>query len=209
MAAQRWQRRKDERAPEILDAALASFAQNGFSATRMEDVAARAGITKGTIYLYFDSKEGLFKALARQAIGARLSGMAHGLARSDQSCADQLRMVLATLGHIVRTSDGVVLPKILLAEAGRFPELAEFWRREIIDQGLSLFEGIIRRGTAAGEFRAIPPQHAARLCVAPLLIVAFWRTTFARFDTTPYDYEGLIDAHLTTLLRGLKADTES
>jgi hypothetical protein len=114
-------------------------------------------------------------------------------------------MVLSTLGHVVRTSDGVVLPKVLLAEAGQFPELVEFWRREIIDRGLGMFESIIRRGIARGEFRDMPPEHAARLCVAPLLIVALWRTVFARFDASPYDYQGLMDTHIETLLRGLEA----
>lgn len=203
MPTQRWQRRKDERAPEILGAALACFADKGFAATRMEDVAARAGITKGTIYLYFDSKAALFKALARQEIGVRMDEIAKGLQAFEGPSAELLRMVLSTVGHIVRTSDGVVLPKVMLAEVGQFPELAEFWRREIIDRGLGIFESIIRRGVMRGEFRAVQPAHAARLCVAPFLIVAFWRTVFARFDDTPYDYQGLVDSHIDTLLRGL------
>jgi AcrR family transcriptional regulator len=205
MTTLRWQRRRDERSPEILQAALVCFSEKGFAATRMEDVAARAGITKGTIYLYFDSKAGLFKALARQAIGTRLGEVAQSVHGFEGSTPELLRMVLSTLGHVVRTSDGVVLPKVLLAEAGQFPELVEFWRREIIDRGLGMFESIIRRGIARGEFRDMPPEHAARLCVAPLLIVALWRTVFARFDASPYDYQGLMDTHIETLLRGLEA----
>jgi AcrR family transcriptional regulator len=207
MTPPRWQRRKDERSPEILRAALACFAEKGFAATRMDDVAARAGITKGTIYLYFKSKTALFKALARREIGTQLGDMEKGLAEFEGPSDTLLRTVLTMIGHVVRTSDGVALPKIMLAEVGRFPELAEFWRHEIIDQGLALFERIIRRGIARGEFRPIAPEHAARLCVAPLLIVAFWRTVFGRFDETPYDYQGLIEAHIETLLGGLKADT--
>ena len=99
----------------------------------------------------------------------------------------------------------MVLPRLLLAEVGNFPELAEFWRREIIDRGLALFESIIRRGIARGEFRPMETPHAARLCVAPLLIIIFWRTIFAKFDVAPYDYQGLIDTHLETLLRGFAA----
>jgi len=203
--SQRWQRRKDARAPEILEAALACFADRGFAATRMDDIAAHAGITKGTIYLYFESKEAVFKALARQEVGARLAAMTGMVDSFDGATADLLRLVLSNLGGIVRTSDAVILPRLLLAEAGNFPELAEFWRREIIDHGLSLFERIIRRGVARGEFRDLPPQHAARLCVAPLLVMALWRTVFSKFDTEPYDYQGLIDCHVETLLRGLAA----
>jgi hypothetical protein len=91
----------------------------------------------------------------------------------------------------------------LLAEAGNFPELAEFWRREIVDRGVGVFETIIRRGIARGEFRDVVPAHAARLCIAPVLVTILWRTIFAQFDETPYDYRGLIDTHLDTLLRGL------
>ena len=206
MAPLRWQRRKAERAPEILQAALCCFAEKGFAATRMDDVAARAHITKGTIYLYFNSKAALFKALARQAVGTQMQDAAQTLETFEGSSTEQLRMVLTASGQIMRTSDGVVLAKIMLAEMDYFPELAEFWRREIIDQGLALFETIIRRGIARGEFRAIVPEHAARLCAAPLLMVAVWRTMFARFEKAPTDYQGLIDAHIETLLRGLAAD---
>jgi AcrR family transcriptional regulator len=206
MTAKRWERRKENRAPEILEAALACFAENGFAGTRMEDIAARAKITKGTIYLYFQGKEELFKALARASIGAQMDDVKARAEAFEGKTADLLRFVLATAGHFVSTSDRVVLPKVLLAEAGKFPELAEFWRREVIDRGIGLFKSIIARGQTRGEFRAVEPEHAARLCIAPFLIVMFWRTTFARFDDAPYDYQGLIDTHLDMLLRGLVKD---
>ena len=206
MKAKRWERRKEDRAPEILEAALACFSEKGFAATRMDDIAARAAITKGTIYLYFDSKGELFKALARQSIGAQLTDVAARVEAYEGDTPALLRFVLATAGAFAATSDRVVLPKLMLAEANKFPELAEFWRREVIEQGVGLFKAIFARGVARGEFRAIEPDHAARLCIAPLMIIMLWRTTFARFDAVPYDYPGLIEAHVDTLLRGLKAD---
>jgi AcrR family transcriptional regulator len=201
----RWQRRKDARPPEILEAALAVFAQKGFAATRLDDVAAKAGITKGTIYLYFDSKQALFEALARQSVGAQIDQVTAQLAQFSGSSSDLLRFVLTTMGRFAMTSDRIVLPRLVLGEAANFPQLAEFWRREIIDRGIGLMSGVIRRGIESGEFRKIEPQHAARLCVAPILIIMLWRTTFAQFDAEPYDYQGLVDAHLQTLLKGLKA----
>jgi len=202
--AKRWQRRKDARPPEILDAALAVFAQKGFAATRLDDIAAKAGITKGTIYLYFDSKQALFEALARQSVGAQIEQVTAQLANFPGTSAELLRFVLSTMGRFAMTSDRVVLPRLVLAEAANFPQLAEFWRREIIERGIGLMSGIIRRGIERGEFRKIEPAHAARLCVAPILIIVLWRTTFAQFDEQPYDYQGLIDAHLQTLLKGLE-----
>jgi AcrR family transcriptional regulator len=203
---QRWLRRKDERAPEILDAALACFAEKGFAASRMDDIAKRAGISKGTIYLYFESKEAVFKALAQRAIGERIEAIAGQLQAFEGSTSDLLRMVLTMVGAIVSTSDAVVLPRLVISEAGVFPELAEFWRKEIIDRGLGVLEAVIRRGQSRGEFRPMPPQHGARLCVAPLLVIMLWRGVFARFDSAPYDYQGLVEAHIQTLLRGLSVE---
>ena len=142
MKAKRWERRKDTRAAEILEAALSCFAEKGFAGTRMEDIAERARITKGTIYLYFESKEEVFKSLARQSIGAQIENVMSYVNGFSGSSIELLRFVLGTVGQFVTTSDRVVLPKVLLAEAGKFPELAEFWRREVIDRGLGLFTAI-------------------------------------------------------------------
>ena len=204
--AQRWKRRKEARPQEILDAALAIFAEKGFAATRMEDIAARAGVTKGTIYLYFESKEAVFKSLVGQSIGNTVSTVIESVQRFEGSSADLLRFVLGAIGDFMRTSDRVVLPKILIAEAGNFPEVVRYYRMEIIDKGLALMTSVAARGISRGEFRKLPPEHVARLCIAPILLAAFWRTTFAQFDSEQYDYQGLIETHIDVLLRGLSAD---
>ena len=142
--------------------------------------------------------------MARQSIGAQIDQIKTQLGQFPGTSAELLRFVLSTMGRFAMTSDRIVLPRLVLAEAANFPELAKFWRREIIERGLELMSGIIRRGVARGEFRNVEPQHAARLCVAPMLIIILWRTTFAQFDAEPYDYQGLIDAHLQTLLKGLE-----
>jgi AcrR family transcriptional regulator len=200
---QRWSRRKEARPQEILDAALTIFAEKGFAGARMDDVARRAGVTKGTIYLYFPSKEELFKSLVRVAIGGTLEQVTEYAAAYEGSARELLVSVLRTIGTVLRTSDRIVLPKIILAEAGNFPELVRFYRFEIIEKGMALFRGIVARGIAQGEFRDVPPDHAARLCVAPLLLGALWRATFAPFDPVPYDISALIETHIDVLLRGL------
>jgi AcrR family transcriptional regulator len=205
----RWLRRKDERAPEILDAALACFSEKGFAATRMDDIARRAGISKGTIYLYFQSKEAVFKALAQRVVGSRVADIGAFVQAFEGPTPELLRLVLTRVGEIVSTADVAVLPRMVLAEAGNFPELALYWRSEVVEHGLALWENIIRRGQERGEFRALPPAHAARLCMAPLIIVALWRSVFGRFDETPYDHQGLIDIHIDVLLRGLAAEAAS
>jgi AcrR family transcriptional regulator len=201
---QRWSRRKGARPQEILDAALTVFAEKGFAAARMDEVARRAGVTKGTIYLYFPSKEELFKSLVRVAIGDTLEQVSGFASTYEGSARELLVFVLRTIGTIMRTSDRIVLPKIILAEAGNFPELVRFYRFEVIEKGIGLFSGILARGIAHKEFREVSPEHVARLCVAPLLLGALWRATFASFDPQPYDIEALIETHIDVLLRGLE-----
>ena len=175
----------------------------------MDDIAERAGVTKGTIYLYFENKDAVFKALVRESIGAQLANVLENVRAYEGPSRELLRLILTALGQFARTSDRVVLPKILIAEAGNFPELARFYREEIIDKGLSVMSGAIARGIERGEFRNVNPQHAARLCIAPILLAIFWRTTFAQFDAKPYDYQGFVETHLDVLLRGLAADGEA
>jgi len=201
----KWQRRSESRPQEILDAALALFAEKGFAATRMDEIAARAGVTKGTIYLYFESKERIFRALIAGSIGTTLAEMEERVAQFRGPAGELVRVVLTAVGAFLITSDRVVLPKVVIAEAGNFPEIVKFYREEIIDRGLKILAGIVTRGIESGEFRKIDPQHAARLVIAPLLLCAFWRTTFAQFDAAPYDYQGLIATHIDVLLKGLSA----
>lgn len=199
----RWQRRKAARPQEILDAAMGVFADKGFARTRMEDIAARAGVTKGTIYLYFENKDAVFKSIVRSSIGDQLGEVVAQVDAFKGPTADLLKIALQAIGQFVLMSDRVVLPKIIVAEAGTFPELARFYRAEIIDRGLDTFCRIVERGMSRGEFRRTAPEHVARLCIAPILLSAFWRTTFAQFDEQPYDYQGLIDTHIDVLLRGI------
>lgn len=199
----RWARRKDARPAEILDAALAVFAERGFAGARMDDIARRAGVTKGTIYLYFENKEAVFKTLVRDSIGATIGEVGENVRHLQGSALDLIRFALNAMGQMLATSDRVVLPKIIIAESGNFPELARFYRDEIIEKGLGLMSGLIERGIAQGEVRALPVEHVVRLCIAPVLLSAIWRTTFASFDETPYDYQGLIATHLDVLFKGL------
>jgi AcrR family transcriptional regulator len=204
--AQRWRRRKDARPPEILEAALAVFAEKGLSAARMEDIAARAGVTKGTIYLYFLSKNDVFKALLSTHIAERLKTLG-AMADSFEGPTSQLiANVIRFAGGVLVNSENVVLPKIVIAEITKFPDLLRFYRDEVIERGLALWEAILKRGIARGEFREVPTAHVARLCVAPLLFSAIWRTTFAELDADPYDINGLIETHIDMLLKGLAAD---
>lgn len=202
----RWSRRKQARPAEILDAALKVFAQKGFAAARMDDIAKAAGVTKGTIYLYFENKEAVFKSLVRETVGTTLGAVAADVQTYQGSARFLLRMVITRMAQMLVDSEKVVLPKIVIGETTNFPWLAEFYRFEVIEPGMRLLTELIERGITQGEFRTLPAAHVARMCVAPVLLSAIWRVTFAHLDPEPYDYKALIDTHLDVLFRGLAAE---
>jgi AcrR family transcriptional regulator len=199
-----WQRRKQARPAEILDAALSVFAEKGFSAARMEDIANKAGVTKGTIYLYFPSKEEVFKSLARQHVSDNLAMAAEEARKFEGSAFEFLTVFLQRCASLVMHSEAVALPKIIIAESGNFPELATFWRKEVIEKSFAMLAGVISKGIARGEIRDVPVEYITKLCVAPMLLGIIWRTTFAHADDTPFDYEAFMALHRDVLYRGLK-----
>jgi AcrR family transcriptional regulator len=198
-------RRKEARPEEILAAALESFAAKGFAATRIEDVAARAGISKGTLYLYFDGKEELFKAVVRQALLPNLARVEALAATFEGPSAQLLERLLATIAGIIDSRVGAI-PKLVIAEAGNFPDLARFYLDEVVRRGLGLIATILRRGIGRGEFREVDVDHAVFCVIAPMLIAALWKSSLEPHDAAgPLDVQALVRAHLDLLLRGLKA----
>jgi AcrR family transcriptional regulator len=199
----RWRRRKEARPDEILAAALESFAARGFAATRLEDVAARAGISKGTLYLYFKSKEELFQAVVRATLLPNLARIEALAATFEGPSATLLERLLLTISGVVDSQIGAI-PKLVIAEAGNFPELARFYLDEVVHRGLRLVGAILRRGIERGEFRAIDVDHAVFCVIAPMLIAALWKNSLEPHDYAPLDTQALVRAHLDLLLRGLE-----
>src|ERR1700747_471860 len=162
----RWRRRKDARPDEILSAALEVFSDRGFAATKLEDVARRAGVTKGTIYLYFDSKEALFKALIRETI-VPVIAQGEALAQSFTGSARELfEQLVREYWRLVGETALLNIPKLIMAEAGNFPQLARFYYEEVVTRGHRLMAGVIQRGIKAGEFRPVNVMVAAKLAMS-------------------------------------------
>jgi AcrR family transcriptional regulator len=200
-------RRKDARPAELLAAALETFRARGFAATRIEDIAARAGVSKGTVYLYYPSKQAIFEALVRETLLPNLDRVEAMLAASAAGrAADRLRLVLTRLAQMAAEPRIVAVPKLVLAEAGNFPELARFYREAVIARGLALVAGIIAGGVASGEFRPVDPELAARLFFAPVLLAALWQTTFTPIEEAPVAPADLLSLHLDLFLRALAAE---
>jgi AcrR family transcriptional regulator len=198
-----WQRRKQARPGEILEAALAVFAEKGYAGARMEDIAIKAGVTKGTIYLYFPSKEEVFKSLAREQVGQSLILAAELARKFEGSIFEFLRMFYARFVEIVLTSEAAVLPKIIIGESGNFPELARFWREEVIEKAAAMMSGVITKGIARGEIRDLPADLVAKLAMAPILMCLIWRTTFEKTSDQVFNYQDYLTTHCDVFFKGL------
>ncbi|WP_426165558.1 TetR/AcrR family transcriptional regulator [Pseudoduganella sp. R-34] len=194
----RWERRKDARPQELLAAALELFVDRGFAATRLEDVARAAGVSKGTLYLYFENKQELFKAVVRETI-VQTIGQAEtdAAAARDMPSDELLRQMLRTWWTKVGATKAAGLAKLMMAESGNFPELALFYNEEVIERGSALLTRILERGVARGEFRPLDPVMMTNVLVAPVLTLMMWKHSFFPCET----HEGIdADAFMDTLL---------
>lgn len=202
-AGPRWKRRKDERPDEILAAALQLFSEHGYAATRLEDVAARAGVSKGTLYLYFDTKAELFKALVRSALIPNIEHAEAVVEGYRGPTRELLGELLTGFGRILLGSPLSGIPKLVISEAGNFPEIAEFYYQEVILRSSALLRRLLERGAERGEFRRIDADAAWRVVVAPLVLGVLWKHSFQRYEDAPTDFERYARAHLDLLLNGL------
>ena len=204
----RWRRRAADRPQEILDAALTVFVAKGFAATRLDDVAAAAGISKGLLYRYFDNKAELFKAMVRAMLVSTIRSAADQVARS-ASAAEALDRFFEQMKAVAGDPRRSAIPKLVISEASSFPEIAVFYLGEVINPALAQFTALIRMGIESGEFRAVDPGNTARLLVAPFLMTVIWRHTFAQHEVGTFDPAALFSQHREILLHGLTADAKA
>lgn len=202
--APRWRRRAADRPGEILDAALTVFVEKGFAATKLDDVAVAAGISKGLLYRYFDNKAELFKDVIRQTLVTTIRDVGNR-ARASESAVVALDMFLEQMIAIANDARRSAIPKLVISESGSFPELAVFYLAEVISPGLQQLAGLVERGVESGEFRKVNAELAAKSIIAPLLLSVIWRHTFARHESKRFDPAALIRQHRDILLHGLAA----
>ena len=203
----RRERRKESRPRELLAAALELFVERGFAATRLEDVAARAGVSKGTLYLYFAGKEELFKAVVRGEILPAIAKAETLVEEFTGSAGELLRAVVRGMWTRVGSTLLSGIPKLIIAESGNFPDLARFYYQEVIMRGLALMAGILKRGIQQGEFRRLDVDPTARAMMGPLLLMMLWRHSFQNHESNPLGAERYLDSYLALVLEGLRAPT--
>jgi AcrR family transcriptional regulator len=201
----RFERRKDARPGEILEAALDLFVEKGFAATRLEDVAQRAGVSKGTVYLYFDSKEDLFKAVIRSGMVRAIEEAERRVAAYPGSATDLLRELYTAWWQNIGGTKLAGIPKLMISEAQNFPELARFYYEEVIQRGSQLFARTIERGVERGEFRPVNVDYAVRALVSPLIMRAIIEHSFLPCaGPEDFDVPAYFDHTLGLVLDGLR-----
>lgn len=215
--APRWRRKPEQRPDDILNGALIEFRAKGFAGARIEDIAARAGLSKGSVYLYFDSKEDILKALVRRTvkpIAKALNGLAtHMLAAPPEApvgnAADTLRTMLQLAASKISDPKISAMPLMIIAEAGNFPELVQTYRDEVIEAVMRALEAVISRGISSGEFRSLDPHMAVRSLMGVMIIQIIWNGVFLRANEKPIPAEKLINAHIDLFLNGACAHQEN
>jgi len=199
------ERRKEARPGELLDAALTLFVEKGYAATRVEEVAKLAGVSKGTLFLYFASKEELFKAVVRENISGRLKEWETEFEDFQGSTADMLRYCMQTWWERIGSTKASGIPKLMMSEASNFPELAEFYQAEVIQPGDELIARVLQRGMDSGEFRPMDLKYGVYIVLAPMLFLVLWKhslgTCASCAELVPEEF---IAAQVETLLHGLQ-----
>lgn len=201
-------RRKEARPSEIIEAALQLFHQKGFSATKIDEVAAAAGVTKGTVYLYFPSKEALFKAVVQDRVLPNLARMKEAVTQFTGSRTQCLAYVLRGMAQALNDCNGSI-SKLMIAEAGNFPDLAVFYNDEVVQPMNHVIRQILTEGIERKEFREMDLEHMPRIIIAPIFLANIYRHTYGHLDAQPLDLMNYAEIQIDVLLRGLMASAES
>ncbi len=201
----RWRRRKEARPAEILAAALESFAEHGYESSRLEDIAKRAGCTKGTIFLYYESKAELFKAVIRDVMLPMLAECEATIREHQGSSRELFEKLLRLRWERAAVSRVSGLAKLLFGETDRYPELAKFYYDEIHSKNQALLREVLDQGVKRGEFRPFDTASVARVAIAPIVLAGIWRHSFGPVIDQELDTEAHFKTTLEILFRGISA----
>jgi TetR/AcrR family transcriptional regulator len=204
------ERRKEARPGELLDAALDLFVEKGFAATRAEEVAARAGVSKGTLFLYFPSKEELFKAVVRENISGRFKEWNEEFESFEGSTPDMVRYCMRVWWERIGATKASGITKLIISEARNFPDIAAFYQQEVIQPATALIRRMLQRGITRGEFRELDMDYAAFSIVAPMIFLIMMKHSLGACAPKDYplDPERYVSSQVETLLRGFMVRPE-
>jgi AcrR family transcriptional regulator len=199
----RWRRRKTARPGEIVSAAMAVFAEKGFAAARLEDIAARAGVSKAALYLYFETKTDLFHAVVGEAVVPNIERIRLVAEGYEGRFSEILPLILGRLAHVAETSALGGVAKMVVGESRNFPDLARIWHDAVVSQGLGLMAGLIERAQARGEVRPGDPRLMAVSVAGAMLAGILFDETFVPVGGEPIHLPTLAAQHARTVLEGM------
>lgn len=208
-AAPKFRRRKTARPAEIVEAALQVFADKGYAAARLDDIAARAGVSKGALYLYFETKDELFGAVVREAVAPNVMALRAMADQFDGPFAELAPLLLARAAALLRSSRLPAVARLVVGESRTFPDLARIWHDSVLSVSLGALSGLIARAQARGEVRRGDPRAYALSLVAPVIMGALFGEVFGAFATEPFDLEALARQHAATVLNGMLSESGS
>lgn len=199
----KWRRRKEDRPGDIIAAALSVFAEKGFAGAKMEDIARRAGVSKGTLYLYFETKEDVFRAVVREVVVPNVETVQAMLSATDLPFATIVRTFLPRFAELVTTVPVGAVAKMVIGESRNFPELAKVWHDDVILKAVGVIAGLIERAQAKGEVRPGASRTHAFSILGPMMIGVLWRETFTPIGGADPDLPAIARQHAETILGGL------
>ena len=205
MAEPRFQRRKEDRPAEITQAALAAFAENGYAATKVDEVARRAGVSKGLLYLYFKTKEDLFKAVIRSFLSPRIDALISNIEETELSAEEFLRGPFLTFARSIPKSPARILIRLMIAEGPKHPDLIAWYWDNVISRALAALRSLIESGVDNGEFRESALNEFPQLLVTPVLFSVVWLNIFQPHSSL--DTDRFIEAHVEMVLDSIKVKT--
>ena len=202
MTEPRYQRRKEDRPQEITEAAFAVFAEKGYAAARVEEVARRAGVSKGLTYLYFKTKEELFKAVIKSVVVRRIDALLKTLESTEMSSEEFLRGPLLEFMKSVPGSPIAIVIRLLISEGQRHPDLVDFYWDNVVAKGLAAITKFVERGVERGEFRETAVTDLPQLVLAPMMLSIIWRILFTKREL---DTDKFMETQIDMLLAYIKA----
>lgn len=205
MRQPKWQRRAEDRPREICDAALEVFAEKGFAAAKLDEIARRAGVSKGTLYLYFRDKEDLFRAVVRSAIAPNIEAVTAVIGQAQVPFPDLVRMFFAAFAEREARLPIGAVAKMVIGESRNFPELARVWHDEVASKAIGALAKFVEAAQKRGEVRPGDPRLYAFSLMGPMVLGALWRATLVPAGGEPLDFEALAKQHAETALKGMLA----
>jgi AcrR family transcriptional regulator len=203
VSSPRWRRRAEARPAEIVQAAYQVFSEKGFAAARLDDIARRAGVSKGALYLYFANKQEIFEAVVKDAVAPNIGAIETFALAFPGSFEQLIRMVGPRIAQIATASNIGKVVKMVVGESGNFPEIARIWHDDVVAKGIGLLGRLIERGQERGEVRAGDARVHAVSIISPLLVGVIFRETFVPVGAKAFDIPALMQQHLDTVLPGL------